>query len=389
MESESNISQVVYLLVQIEIGTPAEVDIRRQVRDIEETIYNSASSTVELPFLRHPNFFRVATGSQREGFRFEGSDADFLYWWTNHKVICHPKQENLYDKETLIMMEYCDDSPGSALLKVKKWSDWRIISDSYVAFKDGTYMSSLKYRESTRNLVVKNSQTHGPCASGQLGNGVYFDNAHSLKCDFITPIASSWIKRCLAKGWPDSTVLQYARKTGCHFVPIGRRDSPDQDYEWRISFNLVELECVKCMNHVQFTCYGLFKIFLRKVIRPLMDDKEILCSYFLKTIMFYMIQENEKSFWSPENLINCFWTCFKHLISCVYKGNLPNFFIQENNMFQECQDLKKPYAMPLRTRKISDDPMFYIYPTQLYQQKQLNSLAKTNHGPSSSENMLQ
>ncbi|XP_061195615.1 uncharacterized protein LOC133203837 [Saccostrea echinata] len=267
MENEANLSQEAYLLLQIEIGTPRVVDIRRQIRDIEETIYNSASSTVELPFRRHPTFFRVSTGSQREGFRFEKSDDDYLYWWTDHKVIYSPKQENLYNKETLIMMEYCKDSPGSVLLKVKKWSDWPIVRASYVTLGKGTYMSSSKYRKSTLKLVVKNSQEHGPCASGQLDNGVDFDNAHALKCDFLPEVASSWIKRCETKGWPDSTVLQYARKTGCHFVPIGRKNSPNQKYEWRISFNLIELKCVHSMSHVQFTCYGLFKIFLRKVFK--------------------------------------------------------------------------------------------------------------------------
>ncbi|XP_061195640.1 uncharacterized protein LOC133203852 [Saccostrea echinata] len=264
MESESKLSQEVYLLLQLEIGTPAEVDIRRQIRDIEEAIYNSASTTVKLPFRRHPKFFRVATGSQREGFRFDESDADFLYWWTDHKVIYHPGQENLYGKETLIMMEYCDDSPGSVLLKVKGWSVWSVVSDSYVSLKEGTYMSSFKYRESTRNLVVANSKIHGPCASGKLGNGVYYDNAHSLKCDFLPPVASSWIKRCRTKGWPDSTVLQYARKTGCHFVPIGRKDSPNQDYEWRISFNLIELKCVQCSRFSPLKSYLLGILFLER-----------------------------------------------------------------------------------------------------------------------------
>ncbi|XP_061195629.1 uncharacterized protein LOC133203845 [Saccostrea echinata] len=291
MESESNLSQEVYLLLQMEVGTPTIVDIRREIMDIEETIYNSASSTVKLPCRKRPTFFRVVTGSHREGFRFEESDADFLYWWTDHKVIYHPSHENLYNQETLIMMEYCNDSPGSVLLKVKKWSDWPIVRNSYVTLEKGTYMSSSKYRESTKKLVVENSQIHGPCARGQLGNGLRYDNAHSMKCDILPEVVSSWIKRCLTKGWPDSTVLQYARRTGCHFVPIGRKNSPKQDYEWRISFNLIELKCVHCMNHVQFTCYGLFKIFLSKIIKPLMDDKELLCSYFLKTIMFYMIQE--------------------------------------------------------------------------------------------------
>ncbi|XP_062596709.1 uncharacterized protein LOC134258182, partial [Saccostrea cucullata] len=242
MDSESILSQEVYLYLQWEIGTPAQVDIRRQTRNIEEIIFNSCT-IVEPPIRGHDNFFHVSTGSQREGFNFEESDVDTLFWLTDHKVIFHPRQENLYDKETLIMMEYCGDSPGSALLKVRKLSSCSFVRDSYVKLENGTYMSSLKYRESIKDIIVKNSRLHGPCSSWQLTDGIWYDYVHSLKCDILPQIASSWIKRCETKGWPDFTVLQYARKTGCHFVPIGRRDSPNKDYEWRISFNLIELRC--------------------------------------------------------------------------------------------------------------------------------------------------
>ncbi|XP_062582339.1 uncharacterized protein LOC134244081 [Saccostrea cucullata] len=48
--------------------------------------------------------------------------------------------------------------------------------------------------------------------------------------------------------------------------------------------------------------------------------------------MFWMMQSGQVR-WCPNNLLDCFWRCFKYLIYCVYRGVFPNFFIPQNNMF--------------------------------------------------------
>ena len=50
--------------------------------------------------------------------------------------------------------------------------------------------------------------------------------------------------------------------------------------------------------------------------------------------MFWAIQLHSPIKWKPCNLLSCFWTCFKLLISWVDKGECPNFFIPQNNMFR-------------------------------------------------------
>ncbi|XP_062613010.1 uncharacterized protein LOC134274796 [Saccostrea cucullata] len=84
------------------------------------------------------------------------------------------------------------------------------------------------------------------------------------------------------------------------------------------------------MNHAQFLCYGLLKIFLKEVINC--GEDELLCSYYMKTTMFWMMQLGQVR-WCPNNLLDCFWSCFKYLLHCVYRGVFPNFFIPQNNMF--------------------------------------------------------
>jgi hypothetical protein len=118
-------------------------------------------------------------------------------------------------------------------------------------------------------------------------------------------------------------------------VPIGLKGSPDEDSEWRMSFSAAESKLVHCMNHTQFMCYGMLKIFMKEALDVKdANEQSLLCSYFMKTVLFWVIQRNKNFKWSPPNLLSGFWMCFKDLSSRVQEGYLPNFFIPENNMFR-------------------------------------------------------
>ena len=88
------------------------------------------------------------------------------------------------------------------------------------------------------------------------------------------------------------------------------------------------------MNHCQFLVYGLLKIFLKEVIDKLSgESNKLLCSYHMKTVVFWVIQQNIIPLWCPQNLLVGFWVCFKLLLKWVYEGVCPNFFIPQNNLF--------------------------------------------------------
>nr|XP_022297549.1 uncharacterized protein LOC111106950 [Crassostrea virginica] len=88
------------------------------------------------------------------------------------------------------------------------------------------------------------------------------------------------------------------------------------------------------MNHCQFLTYGLLKIFLKEVINQQLDEtNKLLCSYHMKTVVFWVIQQNAVPLWCPQNLLAGFWVCFKLLLKWVYEGVCPNFFIPQNNLF--------------------------------------------------------
>lgn len=64
------------------------------------------------------------------------------------------------------------------------------------------------------------------------------------------------------------------------------------------------------------------------------ECSELLCSYFIKTIIFWISEEVSPKIWRPENLISNFMKCFRRLIYCVQNSICPHYFIPENNLFE-------------------------------------------------------
>lgn len=105
-------SEAVYTGMCAEAGLPTEVQIRREVDDIEEVLQKSASFLGLLDGMK--------SGSDREGFRFKSSDIDHMAWLRDHKLICDLSQITLYrtTQHTVILMEWEDLPPGFSRLKL-------------------------------------------------------------------------------------------------------------------------------------------------------------------------------------------------------------------------------------------------------------------------------
>ncbi|XP_062594133.1 uncharacterized protein LOC134255625 isoform X1 [Saccostrea cucullata] len=329
MDDIPRLSESVYVGLCHEIGCPTEVRIRREVMDTVEAVYK--------PVYIMRGFDRMISGSQREGFRLRTSDFDFMFWPPDHKVICDLSQIRLYriPQNTVILME-CDDlPPGFTRLNLTIPSNDEEVISSCVEIDNKINISSTLFRDKhLRFLQTKNyatsSTSHGPCST-YCSENIESDCAFCFRSHHWPALALPWIQRCLQQGWPSKVVISDILRSGFHVVPIGSTD--ESILEWRISFSSAEQKLVYAMNHTQFLCYGLFKIFLKEVIN-LNEDLPVLCSYFTKTAVFWVIQTNNALTWTPENLLPCFWKCFKLLIYWVFTGECPNFFIPLNNMFR-------------------------------------------------------
>ncbi|XP_062599111.1 uncharacterized protein LOC134260584 [Saccostrea cucullata] len=332
MDHLHRLSEAVYVGLCREVGSPTEVRIRREVMDTVEM--------VNRPVYIMRGFDRMQSGSRREGFRLITSDVDWMFWYPDHKVICDLSQISLYriPQHTVILMEGDDLPTGFTRLNLMTPSNDAKVSSSCVIRNNNVFISSALFRdyhldfERTCNVPLPNVFSHGPCSTHSILHELEADNAFCFQSHYWPTSALPWIQRCCKKGWPNLNVISDILSGGFHVVPIG--SAPENELEWRISFSRGEQTLVYSMNHCQFMCYGLFKLFLKEVINC-QTNTPTLCSYFIKTIVFWVIQTNTSLSWTPDNLLSCFWESFKLLIYMVYKGECPNFFIPQNNMFRQ------------------------------------------------------
>nr|XP_034306416.1 uncharacterized protein LOC117682586 [Crassostrea gigas] len=321
-EGLQHMSESVFVAMCEIVGTSQQVAIRRETTDVKEMVERRLTNNWML------------SGSYREGFRLIGSDIDWMYWLNNHRVIMDKSQSRYYNttNTTLILFDNSESPPGFTLLQLLTPTTYRDVQSACVRMNGKVYISSSMYREITCSAVFPNSTVHGPCGSGNIAGRLEYDNAHCFVCDFWPQSASSWIDRC--HSWPDPEVVHDIVRNGCHFVAIGHPLGPNENLQWRISFSLAEYKLVYSMNHSQFLIYGLLKCFLKEVINQQSEEtNKLLCSYHMKTTIFWAIQQNTLSQWCPQNLLAGFWICSKLLLKWVHEGVCPNFFIPQNNLF--------------------------------------------------------
>ncbi|XP_052708612.1 uncharacterized protein LOC128183577 [Crassostrea angulata] len=319
------ISESVYMGMCLKIGTAQQLASRRDIMDIVEMLQSKEMLNIQ--------FTLMLSGSRREGFRLRGSDLDYMRFPNDHRGIWDFSQCQFYNTQehALILCDSSESPPGFTLLWLPFERTSHTVMSACVRMNGMLYISSSKYREVTCSLSIPGSSPHGPCGSGTI-HGVEFDHAHCFVSDFWPPCASTWIDRC--HSWPPSHVVNDIIRNGCHFVAIGHKLGNHTDNEWRISFSQAEYKLVCSINHTQFLIYGLLKLFLKEIINEgLRDEDKLLCSYHMKTAVFWAIQQNALPHWHPKNLLAGFWVCFKLLLKWVYEGNCSNFFIPENNMF--------------------------------------------------------
>ena len=320
------LSEKVYVGLCLKIGTPQEVAIRRDVIDVSELFEHKVTRTDETVSL--------LSGSNREGFRFEDSDRDYMFWPNDHRVIWDFSQATLYSKQRykLILSDCSESPPGFTLLWLPLEEANRLVLSSCVRINGALFISSSMHRNNLFTFKrIPETRVHGPCSSGRFNGLLEYDIAYCFISEFWPPSACSWPDRC--HSWPPHHVVNDIIRCGCHFVAIGHRFGNHAENEWRISFSQAEQKLVYAMNHTQFLIYGLLKSFVKEFNNGLTDEEKLLCSYHMKTAIFWAIQQNTISHGCPKNLLAGFWVCFKLLLKWVYEGLCPNFFIPENNMF--------------------------------------------------------
>lgn len=246
-------SESVYVALCLKIGTHQQVAIRRELSDILELCSNKMTEPGK-------NVWALS-GSRREGFRFQDSDIDLMFWEEIPRVVWDYSQCQFYDtnKYKFIFSDSSESLPGFTLILLTLDRVNSHVASTCVNINGAFCISSSRYRDKT--CEFQTFRPHGPCTSGRIGS-TDIDHAHCLVSDFWPPIACSWINRCNL--WPAPHVVDQIVKSGCHVVAIGHKLGKHVENEWRISFSKAETKLVYSMNHTQFLTYGLLKIVLKR-----------------------------------------------------------------------------------------------------------------------------
>lgn len=324
LRDEELISKQVFKRMVDIVGTSQIVANRREIMNMTE-ILNRSTIKYDIPF-------RIATsGSMGEGFRFEESDMDVMGYPDGFQIIWDHSQnqhKSFSEGETFVF-DGSYSPPGYGLLQILSPEELNPLIVVFVKHGN-SYLPSIFWKKRYFN-PISGSRIHGPCISSNL-ECLDFDYTESIFSRCWPPRASTFFSRCQL--WPNPKVLQDIVNKGCHLVPIGHKLGYHEEEEWMVSFSLAEKALVYSMNHSQFLLYGLMKLFLKEIINKGLDEEEkILCSYHIKTAIFWTLQQGSSLDCCQRNFLRCFWVCFKLVTKWVYEGVCPNFFIPENNMF--------------------------------------------------------
>ena len=299
------------------VGTEETVKTKRTFNTIRDDISSNETLT------------QITSGSFGEGLEMKGSDLDIMYVAQDVHVYEDINKVPFNSRKTTVVMDMDDCKLGFTQLRLLQCYDPDILRmckqvGNYI------YLSNEQLKSDVREQIRKPIMIHGPCLSDMGGITDLAICFHSR--EWISP-AHKWIKRHNSS-WPSSELKSRIIDHGVLFVPIGCRGSKNEDIEWRCSFSVGEKLLIYTFTHVQLMCYALMKILLKDVIDSNDDCKGLLCSYYIKNIIFWVSEELPLSIWRPENLIYCFMRCFERLLYCVEYSMCPHYFIPEINMFE-------------------------------------------------------
>ena len=329
-------SRILSQLLDQVVGTPEVIDIRQDYC----RIYDFLQSTRD----QHNIYF---TGSKAEGLDLPGSDEDFMFD-LNDKLSLKVFQslDSIPDTSSYsLFLVYTENvSPGFALLQ-------HVNRNTMDPFLDSASQSMYGFLYISSDLFVQNylaqqqnnmregykHERQGPsveCWSKyQDKSGPGDDYVPSIHCPFWPNEAAEWIHRTRCFDWPTSFDIASITEFGFHLVPVGHPHSDMKAMEWRISFSMAERALVWSFNHVQIQCYAIMKILLKEFIKVRCSPQnQVLCSYFIKTFLFWKYETTELNFWRSENLRECIKYILSAFSQCIREGVLRHYFIPSFNL---------------------------------------------------------
>ena len=319
------------------VGTEKVVALRQDFCRIVDCLASKLQQT--------NNYF---TGSKAEGLDLPGSDKDFMTDQNDLfqiQVIQSLTETSVESPYNIFLMSTENVFPGFALLQhVNQTLNNKVLRIASPNRYGTRYLSSDLLVEAYKTILsqvepdkIMTRTRQGPsldtwseyCDKSAAGS----DDVLSIHCAFWPAIASEWTQRPRYFNWPTSHDISSIIDFGCHLVPVGHPNSDTKLLEWRISFSVAERTLVWSFNHIQIQCYAVMKLILKEFIKVRCSPvNQILCSYFIKTFLFWKFETNDLNIWRADNLRECIMYLLTDFSQCLRDGVLRHYFIPSFNL---------------------------------------------------------
>ena len=282
------------------------------------------------------------TGSKAEGLDLPGTDHDYMFDINNmYDVAVSESTEDLVQSPRTNKLLIVTDNISSAFALLKCVSlHSLLLRRAMVYMGDNAYLSSQEFLSLSNSLKseTETRRIQGPSveswseASDTSEPGQ--DNVASILCEAWPTAAAEWKDRPRHYGWPTQHDIESIEAFGCHFVPIGHPHSTKRSLEWRLSFSIAERTLVWSFNHTQLQCYALMKLILKEFVKSNCTEKHknVLCSYFIKTFLFWQFETTDTLFWQTTNLAGCLMCLLHEFYICIKSGVLRHYFVPRFNL---------------------------------------------------------
>ena len=332
-------SAILSLLLDEVTGTQEAIDIRQDYCRLSDSImsYNNL-----LPYRQY------YSGSKAEGLDLPGSDDDVMQDINNLLNIKVVQSFNEIS-DTPIYEEFllCTENmnQGFALLRrIRQNAKIRspMLNAAIEMINGEQYLSSNRLVSKALQIIriiqsVFTGTRQGPSMELNLPHQdpsvPGMDAVLCIHCGFWPNDATEWVRRPRYFGWPTSHDISSIVDFGCHLVAVGHPNSDTKVSEWRLSFSIAEKTLVWSFNHIQMQCYAFLKIILKQFIKlKCSPPNRILCSYFIKTFLFWKYETTHLDFWCERNLKDCLMYLLKEFSQCIHEGVIRHYFLPRFNL---------------------------------------------------------
>ena len=150
----------------------------------------------------------------------------------------------------------------------------------------------------------------------------------SIRCDGWPCCALEWLQR--DRLWPDRNLVQKICQDGFHIVP---KSSPQGNF--RLSFSNAETTLIENLTPLQHKVIRAFKAVIKFNQNNWSPNiKNIICSYYLKTIAFWHVEKTTQDSWTEDNVVSHLLSLIEEFAEALKKGNLPMYFLPKYNLLE-------------------------------------------------------